>query len=427
MERQTQLAVAPFAATATSRVASTRPGSPQQMQGAPKIRVLHILPSVALGGIEEGVLSLLRTLDRNRFSPMLACPPKLIEAHGHELAEIDVEVYPLERLVRPSQVLVIAQLVRVLRAAAPDIVHTHLFVTSLCVAPVAKLLGVRTLVESCRIREGWRGNIWKRYWIDRLVNRLVDANVANSDALRRYLLDVKRFPKDKVTIIRNGRDLSRVLAPPVNEETALREEFHLNPRDTVVVAPGRLEIQKGHSYLLEALPKVLGRFPDLRLLIVGEGSLRGPLAAQITKLNLQDHVTLTGYRKDVYDLFRLSDLIVLPSLFEGLPLVAIEAGALSKTILATRVDGTPEVVLHGVTGWLVPPANSADLAQAMCRLLGDAELRARLGKQAQMYIAQEYSFDRLVVETERLYVKLASQSRPENQEVIRPCAGSQEL
>jgi len=355
---------------------------------------------------------------------MLACPPQLIEAYGRELAEIDLQVYPLQRLVRPSQVFVIAQLVRVLRAAAPDIVHTHLFVTSLCVAPVAKLFGVRTLVESCRIREGWRGNASRRYWIDRQVNRFVNANVTNSDALRRYLLEVKRFPKDKVVVIRNGRDLSGVLAPPLNEETALREEFHLSPQDTVVVAPGRLEIQKGHNYLLEALPEVLGRFPDLRLLIVGEGSLRGQMTDKITKLNLQDHVTLTGYRKDVYDLFRLSDLVVLPSLFEGLPLVAIEAGALGKTILATSVDGTPEVVLHGVTGWLVPPANSADLAQAMCKLLGDSGLRARLGEQARMYVAQAYSFDRLVAETERLYVRLSGRSRPEKREVIRPCAES---
>lgn len=413
MGRETELAVTPLTATAISRVSSTWVKRSPQTQSAAKIRVLHVLPSVTRGGVEEGVLSLLRTLDRNRFSPMLACPLKLIEAYGRELAEIDLEVYPLPRLIRPSQFFVIAQLIRILRAAAPHIVHTHLFVTSLCVAPVAKMFGVPTVVESCRIREGWRGNISRRYWIDRLVNKLVNANITNSDALRQYLLEVKRFPKDKVVVIRNGRDLTSVLAPPVSEETALREEFHLSAHDTVVVAPGRLEIQKGHSYLLEALPKVLGQFPALRLLIVGEGSLRGQLAAKIAELNLQEHVTLTGYRKDVYDLLRFSDLVVLPSLFEGLPLVAIEAGALGKAVLATSVDGTPEVVLHGVTGWLVLPANSSDLAQAMCKLLGDSELRARLGQQAQKHVAQEYSFDRVVTETERLYARLSSQSRPE--------------
>jgi glycosyltransferase involved in cell wall biosynthesis len=405
MGTETQL----MSAALPAGVGSSAHGRPQTYaQGSRKIRVLHILTNEVRGGIEEGVLSLLRLMDRNRFSPMLACPPKLIGAYGRELEQFDLEVFPLPRLYRPYQVSRMTRLVRILRTASPDIVHTHLFVTSLCVAPVTKLVGVQILVESCRIREGWRGNESRRYWIDRLMNRFVNANIANSDALRNYLLEVKRFPTDKVVVIRNGRDLSHVLAPPLRGEAALRQEFQLRPEDRVVVTPGRLEVQKGHVYLLEALPHVFRRFPNLRVLIVGEGSLRAQLTAKINELNLQNHVVLTGYRKDVYDLFRLSDLVVLPSLFEGLPLVAIEAGALGKAILATSVDGTPEVVLHGKTGWLVPPANSSELAEAMCKLLGDVELRSRLGQQARKYVAQEYSFDRVVAETERLYARLCS-------------------
>ena len=103
---------------------------------------------------------------------------------------------------------------RVLRAATPDIVHTHLFVASLCVAPVAKLCGVPVVIESCRIREGWRQGIWKKFWIDRWVNRFVDANIAISESLRRYLIGEKGFDGVKVFLVRNGRELSRVLAPP---------------------------------------------------------------------------------------------------------------------------------------------------------------------------------------------------------------------
>src|SRR5260370_28819120 len=152
-------------------------------QTAPKIRVLHILTNEVRGGIEEGVFSLLRLIVRSRFTPMLSCPPKLMEAYGPELKEADLEVYPLPRLYRPYQLSAMARLVRILRATMPDIVHTHLFVTSLCVAPVARLAGVRILVESCRIREGWRANGSAAYWIDRLVNRFVNANITNSDAL----------------------------------------------------------------------------------------------------------------------------------------------------------------------------------------------------------------------------------------------------
>jgi len=120
-------------------------------------------------------------------------------------------------------------------------------------------------------------------------------------------------------------------------------------------------------------------------------------------------VVLTGYRKDVYDILRMCDLVVLASLFEGLPLVAIEAGALGKPIVATAVDGTPEAVVHGKTGWLVPPSNSDELAEAICLLLGDPELRLRLGKQARDHVAREFSFQRVLAETEGLYSLLLSE------------------
>jgi glycosyltransferase involved in cell wall biosynthesis len=374
-----------------------------------KVRVLHVLVEESRGGIAEGVLSTVRNLDRERFSPMLACTPALIKAFGSDLDRLGLRVYPMPRLSRPYQFAAMGRMMRILRAAAPDIVHTHLFVATMCVAPVAKLCGVSVVIESCRIREGWRQGIWKKFWIDRWVNRFVDANIAISEALRRYLIEEKGFDGGKVFLVRNGRELSRVLAPPRREAAELRREFRLNADNLVVCVPGRLAVQKGHRYLLEALPTVLGLFPNLRVLIVGDGVLREQLASDISRRGLQEQVVLTGYRKDVYDILRMCDLVVLASLFEGLPLVAIEAGALGKPIVATAVDGTPEVVLHGKTGWLVPPSNSDELAYGICRLLGDPKLRLDLGKQAQEYIAREFSFQRVVAETEGLYSRLLSE------------------
>jgi glycosyltransferase involved in cell wall biosynthesis len=265
---------------------------------------------------------------------------------------------------------------------------------------------VPSVVESCEVREAWRRGIWKSYRIDRWVNRLVDANIAVSESLRRYLREDKRFPAEKVVVIRNGRELSRVVSDSGRDLNDLRSEFRVQPDELIVTLPGRLEVQKGHAYLLEALPEVLAHFHSLRVLLVGDGSLRDELAGEINRCGLGDHVALTGYRRDVYDILRISDLVVLPSLWEGLPLTAIEAGALGKPILATSVDGTPEVVLHGETGWLVPAANSAELAKAMCHLLGDPDLRRRLGERAREYVVQHYSFSRVVAETEQLYLRL---------------------
>ena len=371
-----------------------------------KIRVLHVLTVGVRGGIEENLLTLLRNLDRNKFSPALACPAPLIEAYGSDLKELDVGVHVLPPMSRPYHLGGMIRLAGLLKRLSPDVVHTHLFVASLCVAPVAKLCGVPSVVESCEVREAWRRGIWKSYRIDRWVNRLVDANIAVSESLRRYLREDKRFPAEKVVVIRNGRELSRVVSDSGRDLNDLRSEFRVQPDELIVTLPGRLEVQKGHAYLLEALPEVLAHFHSLRVLLVGDGSLRDELAGEINRCGLGDHVVLTGYRRDVYDILRISDLVVLPSLWEGLPLTAIEAGALGKPILATSVDGTPEVVLHGETGWLVPAANSAELAKAMCHLLGDPDLRRRLGERAREYVVQHYSFSRVVAETEQLYLRL---------------------
>jgi len=372
-----------------------------------KIRVLHVLTVGVRGGIEENVLSLLRHLDRNKFSPALACPAPLIKAYGNDLRELDVSVHVLPPMSRPYHFGGMIRLARLLKHLSPDVVHTHLFVATLCVAPVAKLCRVPVVIETCEVREAWRRGIWKRYWIDRQISRFVDANIAVSESLRRYLVDEKRLPPEKVVVIRNGRELSRVVAISGRDLNGLRNEFRVRPGELIVSLLGRLEVQKGHAYLLEALPKVLPQFPGLRVLVVGDGSLRDALAAEINRRELGDHVLLTGYRRDVYDILRISDLVVLPSLWEGLPLTAIEAGALGKPILATSVDGTPEIVLHGETGWLVPPGDSSALAEAMIRLLGDSEIRARMGTRARDYVIQNFSFNRVVTEIEELYIHLS--------------------
>lgn len=371
-----------------------------------RIRVMHLLNTEVRGGIEEGVLSLLRNLNRERFATALACPRRLIDAYGHDLDELGVDVYSIPAVSRPYDIGGMLRLARVLRSAAPDVLHTHLFTMSLCAAPLAKAYGVRVVIESCRIREGWRRGIWKHHFVDRLVNRCVDVNIAISESLKRYLVEEKGFPARKVVLIRNGRELSRVVAAPRRDAAALRNELGLDSRGPVIVVPARLEFPKGHRHLLDALPKVIENYPNLSVVLVGDGSLRMEIESQIARLALREHVCMTGYRRDVYDLVRLGDLVVLPSLFEGLPLAAIEAGALGKAIVATSVDGTPEVVLHGKTGWLVPPANPDELASGICKLLADDELRNQMGARAREYVTQEYSFDRLVDQTEQLYARL---------------------
>jgi len=168
----------------------------------------------------------------------------------------------------------------------------------------------------------------------------------------------------------------------------------------------RLETQKGHSFLLQALPHVVSEFPRLRVIFVGDGALRAELEAQTDQLNLHGNVTFTGYQSNAAQWLSIADFTVLPSLYEGLPLVAIESLAAGKAVVGTAVDGTPEVVIHNKTGLLVPPADPQGLTAALQVLLRDRDLCERLGSAGASWVLENFTQEQQVRRTEDLYFKL---------------------
>ena len=164
---------------------------------------------------------------------------------------------------------------------------------------------------------------------------------------------------------------------PMLPRVALRLALGIDPqRGPIMGWCGRLASEKGLTYLIQALPSLCRRFPDLLVILAGEGELRGPLEREARSLGVHSQVLFAGPRSDVPALMRLFDVFALPSLREGLPLVLLEAMAASVPIVATSVGGNPEIVRHGATGLLVPPCDPAALAAALDRVLSNRELRA---------------------------------------------------
>ncbi len=342
------------------------------------IRLLFVLISPVRGGLEEVVLALLTRLDRREFTLGLACPGSLLEAMAEELRPLEVEKYPVSAYtwLKPGDVSALASCIRRFK---PDLVNPHLFRSTLVAAPLAKRLGVSRVVETYHGREVWRRGILKgSFLVDRVISHWVDRVIAVSEAARDFLVRAKGIPARKITVVPNGRDLS-VFKPGQARELA-RKELEVGPEVAVVGVVGRLEPQKGHCYALDALPAVLSEFPNSRLLLVGDGSLRGEIEEQARRLGVASHIIFTGFRTDVPRLLDAMDLVVLPSLYEGMPLTAIEAAAMGKPIVATEVDGTPEVVREGITGRLVPPADPPALAEAIRALLRNPSLAQRMGE-----------------------------------------------
>jgi glycosyltransferase involved in cell wall biosynthesis len=345
------------------------------------------------------------------FEPCLAAPGALIEAMEPSLSAAGVKCLPLEFSSR-LDVLTSARLLRFIRRENIAILHCHLFTASLSGAGVARMAGVGAVLETCHGPEVWRMGKGLRasFWVDRQVGRLVDKYIAVSHAAARHLIETKRVPKDKIRVIHNGRDLDRFGPTNTQRRTATRNSLGLRDQPTIMTL-ARLDEQKGHRHLIDALAKVAAHRPDVITILVGEGPLENPLRAQCAARGLTDRIRFLGYRRDVPELFEAADMVVLPSLYEGLPLVAIEALAAGRPMVATEVDGTPEVVLHEKTGLLVPPANPTALAAAIERLLDNPELASRLATDGRKFVRENFTLQRQIEETVALYSELTGQSR----------------
>lgn len=192
---------------------------------------------------------------------------------------------------------------------------------------------------------------------------------------------------------------------------AARRALGLDDGQPVVLAVGRFLAQKGHRYLVAAVPELLRRFPDVAVVLVGDGVLREQLVRQVTELGVADHVHLTGFRSDARMLLDAADVFALPSRQEAMPLAALEAMEAGRPVVATRVSGSAEVVVDGETGLLVPPGDSAALAHALGELLADPERGRRYGTAGRERFLAHYTSTRMAQQTLDVYEELLTGTR----------------
>ena len=302
-----------------------------------------------------------------------------------------------------------------IRTWAPDVVHCYSFTAELWGAIACRLLPTRerpVLISSVRGTYEWYGrNQWR---MKRWVSGQSASIISNSREGAEYAARQMHWPMHHFHVVHNGVS---VTAPDAARVEALRQHYlrcqdtahppaagcmkatdNLTASagtppafDTLVLFVGRLVEHKNLPRLLEALALVVKQRPRVRLLIAGSGPLRDALATQIMQLGLQDHALLLGEQSEVPALMEAADLVVLPSLREGLSNVVLEAMALGRAVLSTPVGGIPQAIDNGQHGVLVEPTDTDALARALLTLIDDPALRARLGHAAQHTVLEQYS------------------------------------
>jgi glycosyltransferase involved in cell wall biosynthesis len=373
-------------------------------------RILHVLPFAVRGGAEEHALSILAALADNGFEPWLAAPSALLAQMAPELNAAGVRRFSV-RHCSPLAVGEVLRFARFLRQEQIALVHSHMFPASLFASPLAHLSGRCAVVETFHLREVWREPkpLKASFWLDRQVARFVDRYIAVSRGAERHLVQNKRIAQSKVTTIYNGRDLKRFRPPSAHDREHARRELAVADAQVLLVV-GRLEPQKGHIYLIEAMRELVQKWPRLVALLAGVGSLQSELETQCYAAGLAGKIRFLGQRKDPERLLAAADIVVLPSLYEGLPLVAIEALAMQRPMVGSDIEGTREIVIHGETGILVPPAHSAALAQGIEELLASPGRAAEFAMRGRALVERNFDVRQQIAHTMCVYDQLMRRS-----------------
>ena len=366
-----------------------------------RTNVLYVIWSLQTGGAERVVADLARSLDRNRFRPMVCC----LNFKGRLALELEAEGIPVFGVdkKRRADLRALFRLARLMRRERVHVVHTHLWTSSLWGRLAALLAGVPVRVVTEHNIDTWRGR--GHLLVDRILARFTHHFVfVSQEVASFYRAHLPHVDDNRCLVVHNGID--RVPFEQTIDRNAVRDRMGL-PREAVVAGVvGRLDERKGHRYFLEAMKRLAGE-PGLHAVVVGEGREKDALFAQRRELGLEARVHLVGYWASLAEALAAIDLFVLPSLMEGHPLAILEAMAAGKPVVATRVGGNHEAVEDGRSGLLVPPRDAEALAEAIGSLARDPERAARMGLEGRRLLGERFSLEAAVRANEEIYLKLS--------------------
>jgi glycosyltransferase involved in cell wall biosynthesis len=368
--------------------------------------VFHLLPRLNEDGTTHMVATVLTGMDRSRYRVTLcglsAGNADLAMFHG--LAD-EIHVLGMEQFFDPRAV---GRLYALLRRSRVDVLHTHRVRPDIVGRIAGTLARVPINISTQHYVEEWseRGALMQnvvRMLYERTMG-LCGTVACNSAAERETLLrEIGERYRDQTCVVHNGLDTARYQRPADRDLAKLREALALPGHARVITVVAYLTERKGHRYLLKAIARLRPVFPDIMLLVVGDGPLHAELAALAASLGISECTRFLGVRRDVPTLFALSEVAVLPSLWEPFGLAALEAMAVETPVVVTTSGGLPEFVTQGESGYLVPPADAQALTESISLLLADPPMARRMGQVARNAVLQRFSARHVALAYEDLY------------------------
>lgn len=359
------------------------------------MKVLHVETGMHLYGGALQVAFLLRGL-RERYIPTVMVCPK-----GSAIAEAAAEHVDILHTLPMSgdlDLVFVPRLRRLIHDERPDVIHLHSRRGGdVLGALAARSLGI-PIVMSRRVDNP------ENRGVVRLKYRLYDRVITISEGIRRVLLDEGLAP-EKVVCVHSAVDTE--LYRPGGDRAWFRREFGLDEKHLTIGMAAQMIERKGHRDLFAALPSLVERYPQVRVLLFGQGPLRAALDCEVRDRGLADVVRFEGFRRDLPRVLPCLDLLVHPARLEGLGVALLQAAACGVPIVAGRAGGIPEIVRDGENGYLVEPGGVRALSHALSELCGDAARRRAFGARGRDIALTDFSIDAMVEGNLRVYRELA--------------------
>jgi len=365
-----------------------------------KINVIHLVEELTIGGLEKILTSIVLNLDKKKYNVSVWC---LREGgfFANKLAKegIDFKILHISTSRNP---LSIYKLYKLLKSRKFDIIHTHAYSAGTIGRMSAFLAGVPVIISHNHSVYDYYNR--RYHFVEWFLSLITDRVVCVSDIANRFANETQRINARKLITIHNGIDSEYTVLE--KRTSGLRKELGIPVDHSVICTIAHLEEHKGVKYLLESASLLLQSRNDVSFLVVGEGRLKEKLKILCADLKIEENVVFAGERGDIPEILSLTDIFVLPSLREGLPLTILEAMACGKPVIATNVGGIPEVVKDGVSGILISPKDPEALHSAINELLGDREKLKKMGHNGKRVYSESFDSKTMIGKIEDLYDSL---------------------
>jgi len=359
---------------------------------------MQLILGLQVGGLESMVVKLAKALDPQRYSSLVCC----IDQTGplaDELEQAGIEVMLLKRGQNGTDWGYPRRLANTLRQQRIDVLHLHNPTALFYGAPAGRMAGVRPIIYTEHGRDYSHG--WKARLINRVLTRLVDRVVVLHERARHYMHEQEGAPKKRIVKVYNGIADPGQATP--EQRLQMRQALGLDAETMAIGIIARLDPIKNLPLLIDAMQQVHRQQPQARLLIVGDGPLRESLTQQVANAGLAPTVQLLGTRHDVPQILSALDLLVLPSVSEGLSMTLIEGSAAGLPLVASDVGGNNELVAHESNGLLVPAGDTGALASALLRISADPAMAKRMGQASRQRYQQYFDQSAMLTGYQALY------------------------